>query len=123
MSATMEFAERGADVSADGLHRYSLWRHWDPSKKRRATWVMLNPSTADAMQDDPTIRKCIGFTKRLTGDFGGIVVVNLFAYRATEPRELVMARNAGADIVGVRNDSEIRRVVLTNPTPEDEVGK
>src|SRR5262249_15624219 len=49
-------------------------------------WCMLNPSKADHRIDDPTIRKCVGFTK--SKHYGGLVVTNLFAYRATDPREL-----------------------------------
>jgi hypothetical protein len=62
---------------------------------------MLNPSTADADQDDPTIRKCIGFADRL--GFGAIVVANLFAFRATDPANL---RRAGY-LVGPENDHAI----------------
>lgn len=60
---------------------------------------MLNPSTADANTDDPTIRKCIGFAKRL--GFGGIEIFNLFAFRATDPKDL---RNHGYQ-VGADNDN------------------
>jgi hypothetical protein len=65
-------------------------------------FLMLNPSTADANHDDPTIRRCIGFAK--DRGFGGIDVVNLFAWRATRPSELL----AVDDPVGPMNDMHIR---------------
>lgn len=52
-------------------------------------FIMLNPSTADSFEDDPTIRRCIGFAK--SWEYGGIYVVNLFAYRATNPKDLLNA--------------------------------
>jgi hypothetical protein len=76
---------RGAELSECGRYRYRLWRTWDPSLPR-AVFVMLNPSTADASKDDPTIRKCIGFAKRW--GCGSIEVVNLFPIRATDPRDI-----------------------------------
>jgi len=91
---------RGAVLSSDGRYRYRLWRLWDDLAPIM-TWVMLNPSTADADVDDPTIRKCIGFAK--AGHYGGIIVVNLFAWRATDPKEL---RHV-ADPVGPENDDHI----------------
>lgn len=69
-------------------------------------FIMLNPSTADATRDDPTIRKCVGFA-RLWGA-SKIIVVNLFAYRATDPRHLFMARCSGEDVVGPDNNQHIR---------------
>ena len=80
-----QLTEAGALLSSCGTYRYRLWRYWH-TEREPLIFIMLNPSTADAMQDDPTIRKCIGFAKRL--GFGGIEVVNLFAYRATDPRDL-----------------------------------
>ena len=67
-------------------------------------FVMLNPSTADAAHDDPTIRKCIGFAKRF--GYGAIEVVNLFAYRATDPDDLKRANYP----IGPDNDAHIRAV-------------
>ena len=52
-----------ATISKDGLYRYSLERVWDPSKPT-ALFICLNPSTADAEIDDPTVRKMVGFAKR-----------------------------------------------------------
>jgi hypothetical protein len=75
----------GAIISEDGKYHYQLWRIWDNTKPL-VLWIMLNPSTADADIDDPTIRRCIGFT-RMWG-YGGLYVGNLFAYRATNPKKL-----------------------------------
>ena len=66
------------------LYRYSLMREW--SELRRVVFVMLNPSTADEATDDPTIRRCISFAKKW--NYGGIEVVNLFAYCASDPKLL-----------------------------------
>lgn len=73
-------------------HRYTLRRSWIGNGKI-VNWVMLNPSTADDVFDDPTIRKCCGFAKRW--GYGGIVVTNLFAFRATDPKELHALLRAG----------------------------
>jgi hypothetical protein len=101
---TIPFATAGADISDCGLYRYSLWRTWDPAKPP-VCWCMLNPSTADGSADDPTIRRCVDFAKRW--GHGGIVVVNLFAFRATDPAAL--ARTAAP--VGMRNDERIHLAV------------
>lgn len=69
-------------------YRYELRRYWDGSLPV-ACFIMLNPSTADGMQDDATIRKCIGFAKRW--GYGGIIVVNLFAHRSTDWRGIKRA--------------------------------
>lgn len=94
-----------AEISNCGRYRYSLGRHWDTPALPVLCYVMLNPSTADASQDDPTVTRCIERAKRL--GFGGIVVLNLFAYRATDPLELWNV----PDPIGPRNDATIRHVV------------
>lgn len=77
--------EKDAYISEDGQYRYWLSRGWDCDLPT-VCFVMLNPSTADAEFDDPTIRRCIGFAK-LWG-YGRLEVRNLFAYRATDPGQL-----------------------------------
>lgn len=75
----------GAQISTCGTYRYTLDRVWNASLPT-AVFIMLNPSTADASIDDPTIRRCINFAKR--EGCGGLTVVNLYALRATDPAEL-----------------------------------
>lgn len=77
---------RDAILSPCRRYRYTLGRRWG-QREGGVTWIMLNPSTADAETDDPTIRRCMAFTQRF--GFDAMVVVNLFAYRATDPREIV----------------------------------
>lgn len=89
---------RAAIMSSCKRFRYLLSRRWNEALPA-LMFVMLNPSTADAHVDDPTIVKCIGFAKRM--GYGGIEVFNLFAYRATDPNEL---RRAGYP-VGPENDA------------------
>lgn len=84
-----------------GDYRYLLSRSWD-YRKPKITFVMLNPSTADAKQDDPTLRKCINFARIL--GYGSLQVVNLFAYRATKPCELRKV----VDPIGPKNDYYIQ---------------
>src|SRR5262245_13227298 len=94
------FQQSSAELSPCGRYRYALTRTWGDPKKV-VCWVMLNPSTADADQDDPTIRRCLGFSRAWGA--GGLVVVNLFALRATDPDQLRIA----ADPVGPDNDSHL----------------
>lgn len=103
---------REAVISDDQKYRYTLYREWaeDPifAGVRVLNFCMLNPSTADGLQDDPTIRKCIGFAK-LNG-FNAIRVVNLFAWRSTDPRDLHRREKWEYDIVGLHNDSYVREI-------------
>lgn len=66
-------------------HRLVLTRQWIGTGGT-INWIMLNPSMADDVFDDPTIRRCVGFSKRW--GFSGLVVTNLFTFRATDPRDL-----------------------------------
>ena len=97
--------QTGAEISACGNYRYFLFRTWEMSL-RKALFIMLNPSTADGREDDPTIRRCIDFAKRL--GCGGLHVVNLFAYRATSPADMM---NFEGDVVGKDNDYWIGRAL------------
>lgn len=105
---------KGAVISNCGAFRYRLWRYWD-QPKGALVFIMLNPSTADADDDDPTIRKCMGFARHL--GFGGIEIVNLFAYRATKPKEL----KAAGYLVGPENDRHILAVVEAHASLRDNV--
>lgn len=76
--------------SLDRAYRYLLTRRWGDAELRMA-FIMLNPSTADAFADDPTIRRCIRFAKREGCD--GLTVLNLFALRSADPRVLASHPN------------------------------
>lgn len=98
------FETSSARVSECGTWRFELRRVWDRQKPLHC-WVMLNPSTADDAVDDPTIRRVASYA--WTWGAGGIIVVNLFAFRATAPAELLKAD----DPVGPGNDDAIRAAV------------
>ncbi|MFT5744112.1 MAG: hypothetical protein ACI86S_002191 [Paracoccaceae bacterium] len=82
-------------------YRYSLDRVWDPAG-RKVLFVMLNPSTATEVQNDPTVERCERRARAL--GFGGFCVTNIFAWRDTDPRKM----RAAADPVGPANDDTIR---------------
>ena len=92
--------ESTADFSFCGQYRYTLTRVWS-LERGLVLFVGLNPSTADAERDDPTVRRCVGYARRW--GFGGVLVANLFAYRATDPRDLL----AVSYPIGPRNDEVI----------------
>jgi len=77
--------KKGAILSDDRKHRFILTRTWDADRPQ-VLFIGVNPSTADENNDDPTIRRCIGFAKRW--DFGGLMMANLFSIRATDPKEM-----------------------------------
>jgi hypothetical protein len=99
--------EPNAVISACGRYRYLLTRQVGPGE-RTATFIALNPSTADATTDDPTIRRCIGFARQW--GCGRLAVLNLFAVRATDPADMKRA----ADPVGPENRAWFGRT-LSNP--------
>lgn len=81
-------------------YRYSLTRIWD-TKGRKALFVMLNPSTATEVQNDPTVERCERRARAL--GFGAFQVTNIFAWRDTDPKKM----RAVADPVGPHNDKAI----------------
>lgn len=96
--------EKTAIISQDEKYRYQLSRTWDETKPR-ILFIMLNPSTADANIDDPTIRRVISFAK--SWGYGGVYVGNLFAFRSTDPKGLKQI----ADPVGENNIQHIQSLV------------
>lgn len=114
-----------AVISDCGSYRYQLRRIWDESKPK-CLFIMLNPSTADANIDDPTIRRCIGFAKNW--GYGGILVGNLFAYRATDPKSLLCVNDPiGKDnlihLKSMYNESEIMICAWGNGKIVENLGK
>ncbi|VVE54145.1 DUF1643 domain-containing protein [Pandoraea terrigena] len=101
-----------AIISPCGQYRYTLTRdaHDAFATRGPALFIMLNPSTADAILDDPTIRRCRGFAR--TWDCDGIVVANLYAMRATNPDELWKH----PDPVGPLNDQYLRELAAKHET-------
>lgn len=118
-----DYLDAGARISKCGRYRYLLWREWRGSNGEHWRWlgandgngqplgepkaclfIMLNPSTADAQNDDPTIRRCVGFAK--AWGYDRLEVVNLFAHRATSPDEL-LSLSAGDDPVGPENQDYV----------------
>lgn len=91
-----------AIFSTCGRYRYVLSRMWEPPDTHDPSKVLvvigLNPSTATELEDDPTIRRCIDYAERW--GHHGLTMLNLFAYRATDPRKLRAFCNEGGDIVG-----------------------
>jgi hypothetical protein len=93
--------KKDASISVDRKYRYLLSRVWDETKPM-VMIIGLNPSTADEKEDDPTIRKCINYAK--SWDYGGIYMLNLFAFRATQPSEMFKA----SEPIGEKNDTYIK---------------
>lgn len=87
--------DKSAIISDCQQYRYQLIRQWD-LEKPLVLFIGLNPSTADDKIDDPTIRRCIGFAER--EDFGGFIMANLFAYRATSPTDMKNSLNPIGDL-------------------------
>lgn len=94
------FGTEGAAFSQDRRYRYKLWRIWNPAL-RHMVFVLLNPSTADEINNDPTVARCIERASLL--GYGGCVVLNIFAWRSTDPHYLY----ALVDPIGPENDQYI----------------
>ncbi len=107
MNSLFPAIDMGAIFSADRVYRYTLRRVWDLNNPKRCLFIMLNPSTADEDKNDPTIRRCIAFAK--AWGYGGLTVVNIFAFRATDPKVM----RAAIDPIGIAtNDFHIKNCAL-----------
>jgi hypothetical protein len=95
------YEESGADFDPMREYRYALWRRWGSGST--VCWVMLNPSTADETQLDPTLRRCADYTRRW--GHSAMTVVNLYAWRSTDPKMLKQVD----DPVGPLNDPAIAK--------------
>lgn len=95
---------KGAKLSDDRKFRYQLWRIWDDNLPTVA-FVGLNPSYADEDINDPTINRCIDFTKRW--GYGGFYMINLFAFISTDPNGL----STTSDPIGTKNNENIKEII------------
>ncbi len=107
-----KYTNSSAKISDCGTYRYELIREWSPSelaqntvKEGKVVFCLLNPSKADAVKDDHTIRRCVGFAKEW--GYSRLVVVNLYAHRAPDPKDLLRC----SDPVGESNDKYISKNV------------
>jgi hypothetical protein len=100
ISSTAQFSAE----EPEPLYRYNLVRIWDDTRPV-LLWGLLNPSTAGPTVNDPTVRKCVGFSK--LWQYGGMILFNLFGYRSTAPERLLEVD----DPVGPENDKYIRRAL------------
>ena len=99
-----EATKSNAIFSADGKYRYKLWRIWN-TKKPKCSFIMLNPSKADAFTLDPTVRRCMDYAKQW--GYGSLTVGNIFALKSTDPKELYRSD----DPVGAGNDQALLEIV------------
>ncbi|MDQ7048395.1 MAG: DUF1643 domain-containing protein [Enterobacterales bacterium] len=98
-----ESLKNTAHFSKCRQYRYALWRTWD-IELPKVMFIGLNPSTADETINDPTLIRCIGYAK--SWGYGGVIMANLFAYRATEPHDMKKA----LDPIGTRNAYWLKRL-------------
>ena len=77
--------KKSAIISSCNKYRYELHREWDKDKKK-VLFIMLNPSTADGVEDDLTTIRCMNFAKKW--GYGGIMIGNIYPFRAKRPKDL-----------------------------------
>ncbi len=99
--ASFDTWSAGAIFSNDRVYRYVLWRNWDRGLPRLLI-TMVNPSKADAIKDDATVRRWRGYAR--SWGFGGFDITNMFGYRATDPADL---HRFSGDRVGPDTDMHI----------------
>ena len=99
----MKYISAYCNFSKSKLYRYSLKRAWETDANNQILFIGLNPSTADNQRDDPTIRRCVKFANYW--GFNSLEVVNLFAFRATDPMDLFNEESP----IGPYNDFWIKR--------------
>ncbi len=97
--------ETQAELSSCRKYRYALFRTWS-DEKDKVMFIGLNPSTADEVEDDRTIKRCISYAKQW--GYGGIIMGNLFAYRATSPEEMMKS----TDPIDPENDIWLKRLAV-----------
>lgn len=101
------FPGRDTLWSPDRAYRYFLRRpvdqDWDLAARPPIGFLLLNPSTADEVRDDPTVKRCRRFAA--AWGYGEVLVLNAFAFRATDPKVM----RAAADPVGPENDAVIKQ--------------
>jgi hypothetical protein len=99
-----------ADFSPDRKFRWVLGRQWGGGLLARfVCFVMLNPSKADALIDDPTVKRCIGYG--MDWGFDGLLVANMYAYVATDPDDLLLL---GYSAIGEENDTRLRDAITSS---------
>lgn len=126
VEARTKYTDSGAHISADGRYRYLLWREWRGTHEathwswlggrdgagallgepKSCLFIMFNPSTADGTRDDPTIRRCVAFAR--SWNFERLEVVNLFAFRTSDPANLLELSHRD-DPVGPENRQWVER--------------
>jgi hypothetical protein len=105
--ALFQDASRSAVFDRRRIYRYELWRRWNSGTRcgtRYVNFICTNPSTADAENDDPTVRKVVKFAR--AWGYDGLCITNLFAFRATDFRQTMKA----LDPIGLGNDRHILKI-------------
>ena len=103
----------------DDKNRYQLWRIWN-NNKPLILFILLNPSTADDKNDDKTVKKLIGFTKKY--DYGGFYIGNLFSYISPSPQIIKFVHNEVKNINHIKMNKKCKKVVLGGEIRANPIG-
>jgi hypothetical protein len=104
---SLDGIESSAQYSDCMAYRYTLQRSWRSHHNKRLVFIMLNPSTATEEQNDPTVARCQ--KRAMSGEYGAFAVLNLFAFRATDPADMKRAKNP----VGGHENTRVLQDVLS----------